>query len=153
MIPPAFDYTVPKSLDEAVALLAGNPEAKLLAGGHSLIPMMKLRLAAPPLLIDLNRLDGLAYIREDGGWLRIGAMTREVELERSALIRDKYPLLADTTATVYLTADFFTYDLLNARWHQIGNIPQMLESIRALEVPEPQRADILGGNAARLLNS
>ncbi len=100
MIPPAFDYTVPKSLDEAVALLAGNPEAKILAGGHSLIPMMKLRLAAPPLLIDLNRLDGLAYIREDGGWLRIGAMTREVELERSALIRDKYPLLADTTHMV-----------------------------------------------------
>jgi carbon-monoxide dehydrogenase medium subunit len=100
MIPPAFDYVVPKTINEAVSLLSQNSGAKILAGGHSLIPMMKFRLASPPLLIDINRLDGLAYIREDGGWLKIGAMTREVDLERSALVRDRYPLLADTTHTI-----------------------------------------------------
>ena len=60
MIPPAFDYAVPKTLSEAVALLGKNPDAKVLAGGHSLIPMMRFRLSSPAMLIDLNRLDGLA---------------------------------------------------------------------------------------------
>ena len=100
MIPPAFDYAVPKTLNEAVALLGQNPNAKILAGGHSLIPMMKFRLASPPLLVDLNRLDGLAYLREEGGWLKIGAMTREADLDRSELIRQKYPLLADTAKVI-----------------------------------------------------
>ena len=100
MIPPAFDYAVPKTLNEAVALLGKNPEAKILAGGHSLIPMMKFRLASPALLVDLNRLDGLAYIREEGGWLKIGAMTRESDLDRSDLIHKRYPLLADTTKVI-----------------------------------------------------
>jgi carbon-monoxide dehydrogenase medium subunit len=100
MIPPAFDYAAPKTLSEAVSLLAQNPEAKILAGGHSLVPMLRFRLASPALLIDINRLDGLNYIREEGGWLRLGAMTREVDLERSALVREKYPLLADTTRMV-----------------------------------------------------
>jgi len=67
MIAPTFDYAVPKTLTEAVSLLNQNPEAKLLAGGHSLIPLMRFRLAAPALLIDLNRLSGLEYIREEGG--------------------------------------------------------------------------------------
>jgi len=100
MIPPAFDYVVPKTLNEAVALLGQNPEAKILAGGHSLIPMMKFRLASPALLVDLNRLTGLAYLREEGGWLRIGAMTREADLDRSDLIHKKYPLLADTAKVI-----------------------------------------------------
>lgn len=100
MIPPAFDYAVPKTLNEAVALLGKNPEAKILAGGHSLIPLMKFRLASPALLIDLNRLEGLAYLREEGGWLRIGAMTREADLEASDLIQKKYPLLADTARMI-----------------------------------------------------
>ena len=100
MIPPAFDYAVPKTLNEAVALLGQNPEAKILAGGHSLIPMMKFRLASPALLVDLNRLDGLAYLREEGGWLKIGAMTREADLDRSDLIHKKYPLLADTAKVI-----------------------------------------------------
>ncbi len=100
MIPPAFDYVVPKTLNEAVALLGQNPEAKILAGGHSLIPMMKFRLASPALLVDLNRLAGLAYLREEGGWLKIGAMTREADLDRSDLIHKKYPLLADTAKTI-----------------------------------------------------
>jgi carbon-monoxide dehydrogenase medium subunit len=100
MIPPAFDYAVPKTLSEAITFLGKNPEAKILAGGHSLIPMMKFRLASPAVLIDLNRLDGLAYIREEGGWLRIGAMTREADLEASALVQKKYPLLADTARMI-----------------------------------------------------
>lgn len=100
MIPPAFDYARPKTLPEAVALLGQNPGAKILAGGHSLIPMLKFRLATPVMLVDINKLEDLAYIREADGWLRIGAMTREVDLERSALISARYPLLADTTRTI-----------------------------------------------------
>ncbi len=100
MIPPSFEYAAPKTISEAVALLGNNPEAKVLAGGHSLIPMMKIRLASPALLVDINRIDGLSYIREDGGWLKIGAMTRETDLDHSDLIRQKYPLLADTTITI-----------------------------------------------------
>jgi len=100
MIPPAFDYAAPKTLKEAVALLGKNPEAKVLAGGHSLIPMMKFRLASPALLVDINRLDGLAYIREEAGWLKIGAMTRESDLDHSDLIHKNYPLLADTAKMI-----------------------------------------------------
>jgi len=100
MIPPDFDYAVPKTLSEAVALLGQNPDAKILAGGHSLIPMMKFRLASPALLVDINRLEGLAYIREEAGWLKIGALTREADLDHSDLIRKKYPLLADTTRMI-----------------------------------------------------
>jgi carbon-monoxide dehydrogenase medium subunit len=100
MIPPTFDYAAPKTLREAVALLGQNPEAKVLAGGHSLLPMLKFRLATPALLVDINRLEGLAYIREEGGWLRIGALTREADLDHSSLVREKYPLLADTTRMV-----------------------------------------------------
>src|SRR5829696_6081573 len=100
MIPPNFDYAAPASVEEAVSLLSSNPDAKLLAGGHSLIPLMRFRLAAPALLIDLKRLSNLAYIKEEGGWLKIGAMTREVELDRSDLVRSRYPLLHDTTRMV-----------------------------------------------------
>ncbi len=100
MIPPAFDYALPKTLTEAVALLGEHPGAKILAGGHSLLPLMKFRLAQPALLVDINQLEGLAYIRESGGWLRIGAMTREADLEHSDLIRTRYPLLADTTRLI-----------------------------------------------------
>lgn len=100
MIPPAFDYAVPQTLNEAVALLGQNPNAKIFAGGHSLIPMMKFRLTSPALLVDLNRLDGLAYLREEDGWLKIGAMTREADLDASPLIHEKYPLLADTAKVI-----------------------------------------------------
>ena len=100
MIPPSFEYAVPKTIPEAITLLGNNPDAKVLAGGHSLIPMMKIRLSSPALLIDINRIDGLSYIREDGGWLKIGAMTREVDLDQSDLIRQKYPLLADTSKVI-----------------------------------------------------
>src|SRR5512139_3365909 len=100
MIPPSFDYAVPKTIPEAVALLGSNPDAKVLAGGHSLLPMMKIRLSSPAMLIDINRISGLAYIREEGGWLRIGAMTREADLDHTDLIRQKYPLLSDTTRMI-----------------------------------------------------
>lgn len=100
MIPPEFDYAVPKTLSEAVALLGQNSEAKVLAGGHSLIPMMKFRLASPALLVDINRIDGLSYVREEDGWLKIGAMTREADLDHSDWVRPKYPLLVDTTRTI-----------------------------------------------------
>ena len=82
MIPVEFDYTAPASLDEAVeALRAGGEDAKLLAGGHSLLPLMKLRLAAPTLLVDLRRVPGLSGVQRENGTLRIGAMTHHAELE------------------------------------------------------------------------
>jgi aerobic carbon-monoxide dehydrogenase medium subunit len=100
VIPASFDYVRPKTLSEAVSLLGKNPEAKILAGGHSLVPMMRFRMATPAMLIDINQLQDLAYIKEEGEWLRIGAMTRESDLERSDVIHKKYPLLADTARVV-----------------------------------------------------
>src|SRR5687767_11673792 len=91
MIPAAFEYEAPTELAQAIDRLAkSGGEAKVLAGGQSLIPLMKFRLAQPARIIDLNRIAGLAYVREDGD-LRIGALTREVDLEESAVIRDRYP--------------------------------------------------------------
>jgi carbon-monoxide dehydrogenase medium subunit len=100
MIPPTFDYAAPGTLSEAIALLGQNPDAKILAGGHSLIPMMKFRLATPSLLIDIGQIEGLAYVREEGGFLKIGAMTREATLDHSPLIDARYPLLADATKMI-----------------------------------------------------
>jgi carbon-monoxide dehydrogenase medium subunit len=100
MIPAAFDYEAPTDLAEAIDHLAkSGGEAKVLAGGQSLIPLMKFRLAQPARIIDLNRIAGLAYIRENGE-LRIGALTRESDLEESAVIRDRYPIVADTAAVI-----------------------------------------------------
>src|SRR6476661_2267401 len=101
MIPPAFEYLRPKTLPEAVAMLQQHgANAKVLSGGQSLIPMMKLRLARPSHLIDINRIPGLSYIKEDGGFLKIGGLTREAELESSELARSKYPLLLDTAKVI-----------------------------------------------------
>jgi carbon-monoxide dehydrogenase medium subunit len=100
MIPPPFEYEAPRSLQEAVGILAQDENAKILAGGQSLIPMLRFRMASPDLLVDINRIDGLEYIQEEDGWLRIGALTRETTLDRSDLIRTRYPLLADTTKMV-----------------------------------------------------
>lgn len=100
MIPPSFDYFTPKTLAEAISLLQANEEAKILAGGQSLIPMMRFRLASPAVLVDINRLDGLEYLREEDGWLKIGALAREAEVERSSLVRQRYPLLADTSRVI-----------------------------------------------------
>ena len=101
MIPPSFDYYTPTTVNEAIALLKQHgPEAKILSGGMSLIPLMKLRLATPRCLIDINRLSGLGYIKEADGFLRIGALTREAELEKSELVRSKFPILLDTTFVI-----------------------------------------------------
>lgn len=101
MIPKAFDYLVPRSLPDAISLLQQHgEEAKVLAGGHSLIPMMKLRLASPAILIDINEIEGLGSIRESEGFLSIGALTREAELEESELIRSRYPILYEATQQI-----------------------------------------------------
>jgi len=98
MIPQTFEYTAPKTLEEALALLADG--AKPLSGGMSLIPMMKLRLAAPDHLVDLGRLKDLNYIREEGGALHIGATTTHQEVTTSGLVRGKCPLLSQTAGGV-----------------------------------------------------
>ena len=98
MKPPVFDYVAPGSLDEALELLAEHgDDAKILAGGQSLIPVMNFRLAQPALLVDLNGLDELAGVRvDDEGRLRIGGMTRQRTLERDPLVAERSPLLAET---------------------------------------------------------
>jgi len=98
MIPQSFDYTAPTTLDEAVKLLGGG--AKALAGGMSLIPMMKLRLAVPEHLVDLGRIKDLNYIREEGGALHIGATATHYSVESSALVRSKCPLLGEAAAAI-----------------------------------------------------
>lgn len=101
MIPAAFEYRRPASVEEAVALLAADEDAKLLAGGHSLLPMMRLRLARPSLLVDLGGLRGeLAHITPGSGSIAIGALTRHHDLDRSPLLRRWLPLLAAAAATV-----------------------------------------------------
>ena len=101
MIPAAFDYHAPSTIDEATALLARlGEDAKVLSGGQSLIPLMKLRLANPTHLVDINGIPGLSYVREADGFLHIGALTRESELEESELIRTRYPLLHDTSKVI-----------------------------------------------------
>ncbi len=100
MIPAQFQYAAPASLSDAIALLRSNPDAKILSGGQSLIPLMKFRLAQPPFIVDINNIGELDYIREENGWLRIGALVREADLEDSALVRTRYPLLHDTTLSV-----------------------------------------------------
>lgn len=98
MIPQTFEYTAPKSLDEALGLLAQG--AKPLAGGMSLIPMMKLRLSAPDRLVDLRRLKDLNYIREEAGAIHIGATTTHQDIASSPLLRGKCPLLAETASHI-----------------------------------------------------
>src|SRR5258706_16404871 len=101
MIPAAFDYHRPGTLDEAVKLLSSHGDAaKVLSGGMSLLPALKLRLGEYAHLVDIGRIPGLDYIKEDSGFVRIGAMTRQATLERSDLIRAKYPILADAVPLI-----------------------------------------------------
>ncbi len=101
MIPLAFDYEVAESVDHAIELLGQHgDEAKLLAGGHSLLPIMKLRLAAPTVLIDLGRLSDLSYVRDEGDHLAIGAMTRQCDLERDQTLQEQCGLVAYTASLV-----------------------------------------------------
>jgi carbon-monoxide dehydrogenase medium subunit len=97
MKPAAFEYHRPESVEEALSLLAEHGyDAKLLAGGQSLVPAMNFRLAAPAVLIDLNRIGGLAYVDGGDGGIRIGAMTRQRAAERDALVAARAPLIAET---------------------------------------------------------
>ncbi|HEY6287367.1 MAG TPA: xanthine dehydrogenase family protein subunit M [Ktedonobacteraceae bacterium] len=101
MIPGSFDYLAAHSINEAVVLLDRHGEdAKVLAGGQSLIPLLRFRLASPTILIDINHIDGLEYLREMNGTLHIGALTRESELDNSSLIRERYPILYETSTVV-----------------------------------------------------
>ncbi|NBW25162.1 MAG: xanthine dehydrogenase family protein subunit M [Betaproteobacteria bacterium] len=101
MIPPAFDYHAPRTVGEAIALLSSlGDDAKLLAGGHSLLPMMKLRFAQPGALIDINRIPELRGISETAGVIRIGAMTTENELIASPLLQKHLPLLPEAALLI-----------------------------------------------------
>jgi carbon-monoxide dehydrogenase medium subunit len=101
MIPGQFSYHAPATLPEAIALLGEHGyDAKILSGGQSLIPLMRFRLAQPAHLVDINRIDGLAYVREEDGALRIGALAREADLDAEPFIHERYPLLADAIAVI-----------------------------------------------------
>ena len=101
MYPANFDYKRPTTVDEAIALLAEHGDAaKVLAGGHSLIPAMKLRLAQPSVVVDIGRIEALSYVRDARGAIAIGAMTTHRQIETSALLRDRSPLLAETAGHI-----------------------------------------------------
>jgi carbon-monoxide dehydrogenase medium subunit len=101
MYPAVFEYLKPSSISEAIALLKEHgDDAKFLAGGQSLVPMMKLRVARPKFLIDINRIPDLSFIKEENGQIRCGAMTRHVEFEDSELIRAKLPMIAEAAGAI-----------------------------------------------------
>jgi aerobic carbon-monoxide dehydrogenase medium subunit len=101
MYPTSFEYLAPKSMGEAVELLTQYGEdAKVLAGGQSLVPMMKLRVARPKYLIDINRIADLAYVREQNGKLHCGAMTRHVQMEESPLLNEQIPMLSQAASVI-----------------------------------------------------
>jgi carbon-monoxide dehydrogenase medium subunit len=101
MIPSSFEYQAPRTLEEALRLLERHgDEAKLLAGGHSLLPLMKLRLASPRFVIDLGKLRGMSYVREEAGVIAIGAMTTHAEVASSELLAQKCPLMVETAEEI-----------------------------------------------------
>ncbi len=100
MIPPQFDYHAPGSLDEALGLLGSLDDPKVMSGGQSLLPMLKLRLASPANIVDIGRIPGLDTLAEEDGFLRIGALVTETQLEQSALVATAYPILLDTAKVI-----------------------------------------------------
>ena len=100
MIPPQFDYHAPGSLEEALGLLGSLDDAKVMSGGQSLLPMLKLRLATPANIVDIGRIPGLDSISEEGGYLRIGALVTETALEENATVAARYPILLDTAKVI-----------------------------------------------------
>src|SRR5438445_5949086 len=100
-VPAPFDYRRATSVDDAIALLTElGPESRIIAGGHSLLPMMKLRLAAPEHLVDINDLSDLAYVRREGDEIRVGAMTRHRDLLSSRLIGEQFPIVVDAERVI-----------------------------------------------------
>jgi aerobic carbon-monoxide dehydrogenase medium subunit len=100
VIPAAFEYERAGSVDEAVAMLARDEDAKLLAGGHSLIPLLRLRFARPALLVDIGRLEELRYVREDGDHIAIGALTRHADLARDPVLAEHCALISEAAAGI-----------------------------------------------------
>jgi aerobic carbon-monoxide dehydrogenase medium subunit len=100
MIPVAFDYQRAASIDDAIAKLAASDGGKVIAGGHSLVPLMKLRLSEPGTLVDISRIPGLSVIREAGGRIEIGATTTHNDIASSKLLRDKCPMIAEAAAEI-----------------------------------------------------
>ncbi|MYH48262.1 MAG: xanthine dehydrogenase family protein subunit M [Gammaproteobacteria bacterium] len=100
MIPPQFDYHAPGSLDEALGLLGSLDDPKVMSGGQSLLPMLKLRLASPANIVDIGRIPGLDTLAEEDGFLRIGALVTETQLEQSAVVAGRYPILLDTAKVI-----------------------------------------------------
>ena len=101
MIPEPFHYETPNTLPDAIGLLQKyGDEAKILSGGHSLIPMMKLRFSAPEVLIDINRIPDLDYIKEEGGVIKIGGLCREVQVEKSELLYQYFPIFRDVSLLI-----------------------------------------------------
>ena len=100
-VPAPFDYRRATSVDDAIALLTElGPESRVIAGGHSLLPMMKLRLAAPEYLVDINDLTELGYVRREGDEIRVGAMTRHRELLSSPVIGEHFPIVVDAERVI-----------------------------------------------------
>ena len=100
MIPAAFDYAKAESVDHAIELLGGAGDAKVLAGGHSLLPLMKTRLAQPSLLVDIGRIGDLSYIREEDDVIAIGALVRHHDVANSELLQRAAPIVADTAEQI-----------------------------------------------------
>ena len=100
MIPSTFDYEVAESTEQAVSLLGSREDAKVLAGGHSLIPLLKLRFARPSLLVDIGRIDGFSYVRDAGEWLAIGAMTRYKTIREDPLVQEHCPIVSYTAGLI-----------------------------------------------------
>ena len=100
MIPATFDYEVAESAEHAVELLGSREDAKLLAGGHSLIPLLKLRFTRPSLLVDIGRIDELSYVRDAGEWLAIGALTRHKAIRDDPLVQEHCPIVSHTAGLI-----------------------------------------------------
>jgi carbon-monoxide dehydrogenase medium subunit len=100
VIPASFDYEVAESIDDALRLLGSDPDAKLIAGGHSLVPALKLRIARPSKLVDIGRLSDLAYVREAGDQLAIGALTRHKAVRDDPLLREHCPIVSTTAGMI-----------------------------------------------------
>lgn len=149
MIPPAFDYVAPTTIDEAIQTLVQNAdEAKLLAGGHSLLPLMKLRLAAPGLIVDLRKIDGLAYVRDGGDTIAVGPMTTHYMLESSDTVRRRLPLLSMAAGMVGdpQVRNRGTIGGSLAHADPASDLPTIARTLRA-------RIDVQGPNGTRTIDA